>query len=120
MNKLVRRIATAAASLAVAGGAFLTAGGSASAATLPADAPVPARAGVVAETGTTGWNHGRYDGDGSDGYRHHWSPWDRHVSGCYTYDRFCPWIWDQFEYVSHLGPQHFVNEWHHDFSSNYR
>lgn len=49
MEKLVRRIATAAASLAVVGGALLTAGGTATAATLPPAASAPTRAVAVAE-----------------------------------------------------------------------
>ncbi|MEU6321685.1 hypothetical protein [Streptomyces sp. NPDC047009] len=98
MNKFMRRIATAAASLAVAGGALLAVSTSASAAPLPADAPLPARAGVVADAGTTGENDSG-NGDSSVGY-----------SRC---DRFYPWIWEQlmtFGYDPYPGPQHSANE----------
>ena len=77
-NKIVRRIATAAASLAFAGGALLTAVGSASAAALPTNAHVPARAGAMVQTGTAGGHHGQ--------------AWDRS-----TYDSFHPWIWEQMK-----------------------
>ncbi|WP_406432931.1 hypothetical protein OHB00_08660 [Streptomyces sp. NBC_00631] len=49
MEKLVRRVATAAASLTVVAGALLTAGGTATAATLPPAPSAPTRAGAVAE-----------------------------------------------------------------------
>ncbi|MGW5253533.1 hypothetical protein ACWERW_10980 [Streptomyces sp. NPDC004012] len=96
MNKLVRRIAAATASLVLVGGALLTAGGSATAATLPADARIPARAGVVAETQTTGGHNDGYAGDGN-GNGQHSNLWDRQNWNPDTYNRFYPWIWDQFK-----------------------
>ncbi|MFF7986279.1 hypothetical protein ACFZDK_45455 [Streptomyces sp. NPDC007901] len=74
----MRRIATAAASLAFAGGALLTAGGSANAAALPGYAHVPARTGAVVETGTAGGHHGQ-------------------VRDCSMYDLFYLWIWEQLK-----------------------
>ncbi|MBW8798857.1 MAG: hypothetical protein JF597_36385 [Streptomyces sp.] len=50
MEKLVRRIATAAAALGVVAGAVLAAGGIAAAAALPSAASAPAGATAVAET----------------------------------------------------------------------
>ncbi|RPE38576.1 hypothetical protein EDD90_1480 [Streptomyces sp. Ag109_O5-1] len=103
MEKLVRRIATAAVSLALAGGALLTAGGFATAAALPVGAAVPARAGVSAETETAGWSQVRSDGHRSDVCRHHASSPDRHGISRHVYDRYDPWIIDQlvgFGYVS--------------------
>lgn len=102
MEKLVRRIATTGASLAIAGGALFAAGGSATAAALPAAAPVPARAGVVAEAGNTGWNHGGYDGDRSGGHHHHWRPFDGYICGRFADDRFYPWIWDQLRVFGYV------------------
>ncbi|MGW7423896.1 hypothetical protein ACWGJB_28335 [Streptomyces sp. NPDC054813] len=49
MEKLVRRIATAVASLAVFAGALLTTGGTATAATQPSTASAPTRAHTVEE-----------------------------------------------------------------------
>ncbi|MET8029971.1 hypothetical protein [Streptomyces avermitilis] len=61
MNKIVRRIATASASVVVASGALLAAGGSASAATLPADGHT--RVAVTVKTDSR--DHGRYNHDDS-------------------------------------------------------
>ncbi|MDT0467269.1 hypothetical protein [Streptomyces gibsoniae] len=111
MNKLVRRIATATAALAVAGGALFAAGGSATAAAPPPDARVTARSGVAVGTGTTGVHHGGYAGDGSDDYGRQSSRWDTLVWNRAMCDRFYPWIWDQlqtFGYVSRLSPQDFT------------
>jgi hypothetical protein len=80
-NKLVRRIASTAASLAFAGGALLTAGGAAHAAALPTGARVPARTGAVVETVTADHRGG-----------HHGHGWDRD-----RYERFYPWIWEQLK-----------------------
>lgn len=113
MEKLVRRAATAAASLAIAAGALLAAGSSATAAALPGSAAVSARTGVVAQTGTADRHLGRYDADSSDGCSHHWSLSDRHDWDRDTYSRFSPWIWDQLEtygYIGHSGPQYFADE----------
>ncbi|MGW6099451.1 hypothetical protein ACWFRK_35060 [Streptomyces sp. NPDC055157] len=77
MNKLTRRIANTIAAAAVAGGAFLAAGGSATAAPLPAYGHTPARTTVTADIEVTNPAHGRHD-SADDGPWHQFNDHNRH------------------------------------------
>jgi hypothetical protein len=105
MKNVVRRIAAGAASAAVAGGVFLAAGGTASAAAVPAEGHTFARATTAVDVKAYASDHGRGDRGGEwDGCRYddresrdfpdygsqHWNADDRTA-----YDRFCPWVYDQ-------------------------
>ncbi|MFE4959796.1 hypothetical protein ACFRCW_38880 [Streptomyces sp. NPDC056653] len=122
MNKLTRRIANAIAAVTVAGGAFLAAGGSATAAPLLTPGHTPARATVTADVHVAILDHRRHDGtDGRSGYQfndhdrrhHHHHHHHHHHGSSFRWDdyndywhrnadtRFDPWIADQLSSVAH-------------------
>ncbi|MEU1629507.1 hypothetical protein ABZ746_30180 [Streptomyces sp. NPDC020096] len=137
MKKLMRRIATASVSAALAGGALLASGGSATAATLPDGGRTPARAVVTADTKTVSLHGGRHHrGNNVPGYRFHghndhelgsWRGGYVHT-GAYrgAKDRLDPWVEDQllmfdpwigdqlamFVHPGSLGHRYSVNDWH--------
>ena len=116
MNKLTRRIANTIAAAAIAGGALLAAGGSATAAPLPAHGHIPARTTVAADIKVTDAAHGRHDSaDDRPGHEfndhnrrllhhHHGSSfrcadidaWHRNAD-----NRFDPWIAGQLSTFVH-------------------
>ncbi|MGW4518733.1 hypothetical protein ACWEO4_44155 [Streptomyces sp. NPDC004393] len=115
-KNLVWHIATAAASVAVAGGALFAAGGTASAAAVRADGHTLARAAVTVEAKADASDHGRGDGRGewggcrnddrqspySPGYgSRRWNADDRIGD-----DRFYPWVYDQLVLFGPRDDQH--------------
>ncbi|MGW2937074.1 hypothetical protein ACWDA7_35700 [Streptomyces sp. NPDC001156] len=88
ISKIVKRAAVAAATLGVAGGALFTAGGSASAATLPAGAPQVAAYTHGDHENSYGNNdrYGSYDRYGHHGSYSHGGHYDHGHDGWYRYD----------------------------------
>ncbi|MFD7001026.1 hypothetical protein ACFWA5_33360 [Streptomyces mirabilis] len=137
MKKLARRIATVSVSAALVGGALLTVGGSATAATSPDSGPTPAQTVLTAGTKTIGLHGIRHDrGAHAHGHRLH-DRGDQDYGSLYddgqghtgTYriasESFVPWVQDQllhfdpwlenqlamFVHSGELGHRHFVNDW---------
>ncbi|MGW7002601.1 hypothetical protein ACWGCW_07185 [Streptomyces sp. NPDC054933] len=137
MKKLMRRIATASISAALAGGALLASGGSAAASTPLDGGRTPARAVVTADAKAVGPHGVRHDhGDHVPGHPfrgradHEYGNWRVGYAHTVTYQgakhrldpwvadqllMFDPWVEDQLAMFVHpgdLGHWYTVNDWH--------
>jgi hypothetical protein len=106
-SELVKRAAVAAATFGIAGGALFAAGGSASAATLPADAGARAPRVTVYTQGDHENSYGnsdRYGYYGHDGYYDHGHDgWYEYGNGWYRYDHGARYRYDghRFYHLHH-------------------